>query len=128
MSDDIVLVGIDARSLSALGRWPWSRARQADLIEVVVAQEPATIFVDVVYPDRSDAEDDARLVTAFNQPVSMALPVVIDAVSPGGALLEQLPFPELIDVVDRLGHVHVAPDGDGIVRGNYLYEGIGEPH
>ena len=128
MSDDIVLVGIDARSLSALGRWPWSRARQADLIEVVVAQEPATIFVDIVYPDRSDAEDDARLVTAFNQPVSMALPVVIDAVSPGRALLEQLPFPELIDVVDRLGHVHVAPDGDGIVRGNYLYEGIGEPH
>lgn len=101
MSDDIVLVGIDARSLSALGRWPWSRARQADLIEVVVAQEPATIFVDFVYPDRSDAEDDARLVTAFNQPVSMALPVVIDAVSPGGALLEQLPFPELIDVIEH---------------------------
>lgn len=128
MNDDIVLVGIDARSLSTIGRWPWSRARQADLIEAVVAQGPATIFVDVVYPDRSDAEDDARLVAAFDQLVPMALPVVIDAVSPGRALLEQLPFPDLIDVVDRLGHVHVAPDGDGIVRGNYLYEGIGEPH
>ena len=128
MNDDIVLVGIDARSLSAIGRWPWSRARQADLIEAVVVHRPATIFVDVLYPDRSDAEDDARLVTAFDQSVSMALPVVIDAVSPGRALLEQLPFPDLIDVVDRLGHVHVAPDGDGIVRGNYLYEGIGEPH
>ena len=128
MNDDIVLVGIDARSLSAIGRWPWSRARQAELIEAVVAQGPAAIFVDVVYPDRSTAEDDARLVNAFDQSISMTLPVVIDAVSPARALLEQLPFPDLIDVVDRLGHVHVAPDGDGIVRGNYLYEGIGEPY
>ncbi len=127
MDDDIVLVGIDSRSLSSVGRWPWSRARQADLIKSVLQQRPAAVFVDVVYSDRSDVDDDARLVAAFDQTVPMALPVVIDAVSPGGALLEQLPFPELFAVIDRLGHVHVAPDGDGIVRGNYLYEGIGEP-
>jgi len=127
MDDTIVPVGIDTRSLAGIGRWPWSRARQADLIERVVQQSPAAVFVDLVYSDLGSADDDVRLVAAFDQSVPMALPVVIDAVSPGGALLEQLPFPDLIDVVDRLGHGHVAPDGDGIVRGNYLYEGIGEP-
>ncbi len=124
----ILLVGIDSRSLSRVGRWPWSRETQAELLAAIQAQKPESVFVDVVYTDGGSPAGDAALVSAAAKIDQLVLPVVIDAVTPGGTLLEQLPFPDLLDVADHLGHVHVAPDGDGIVRGSYRYEGIGEPH
>lgn len=126
-SGDIVLVGIDSRSLSRIGRWPWPREQQARLLEAVSRQQPSAVFVDMVYNDPASPEGDAALLKAAAAVDRLVLPVVIDALTPGGTLLEQLPFPDLLEVTDALGHVHVAPDGDGIVRGSFLREGIGTP-
>jgi signal transduction histidine kinase/CHASE2 domain-containing sensor protein len=126
--DDIILVGIDSRSLSRIGRWPWSRAVQAELLQAVRKHSPQSVFVDVVYTDPGPPSEDALLLAAAHSIDRLVLPLVIDSVTPGGTLLEQLPFPDLLDVTDALGHAHVAPDGDGIVRGSYLFEGIGDPH
>ncbi|MCP5178560.1 MAG: CHASE2 domain-containing protein [Pseudomonadales bacterium] len=128
MDDDIVIVGIDSRTLAAVGRWPWSRAQQASLLSAIASAHPRKLFVDIVYAERGDIAGDRLLVAAFDQALPTVLPVVIDAVTPGGTLLEQLPFPDLAETVSALGHVHVSPDADGIVRGSYLFEGIGSPY
>jgi len=46
-----VVVEIDARSLAALGRWPWPRARLAELVTAVDRHRPAAIGVDIVMPE-----------------------------------------------------------------------------
>src|SRR5215472_15557549 len=47
-SDQVVIVAIDNKSLEEIGRWPWSRAIQARLIERIAAGNPAVIGVDIV--------------------------------------------------------------------------------
>ena len=39
VSGDIVLVGIDEKSLREVGRWPWPRGRYADLVDSIEAAE-----------------------------------------------------------------------------------------
>ncbi len=50
-SAEIVIVGIDDRSLEAIGRWPWSRDRVASLIEVVAGGGAKTIGLDVFFSE-----------------------------------------------------------------------------
>ena len=49
--DDIVVVGIDEKSLKAIGRWPWPRATLADLLQKIADQQPAVIGVDVIFSE-----------------------------------------------------------------------------
>ena len=42
--------------------------------------------------------------------------------------MEVLPFPDLVEQAHALGHVHVELDADAVVRGTYLYQGLGQPH
>jgi len=62
---DIVLVDIDEKSLARMepiaGRWPWSRAVHAELIEGLAAQKPRAIVFDIMFTeaDRFRPKDDA---------------------------------------------------------------------
>ena len=49
----VVLVGIDDKSIAALGRWPWPRTLHAGLIDRIAAGQPAAIGLDLllVEPD-----------------------------------------------------------------------------
>ena len=40
VSGDIVLVGIDEKSVREVGRWPWPRSRYAELVESIDAAAP----------------------------------------------------------------------------------------
>lgn len=47
----VVVVGIDDRSLSLLGQWPWRRNIMAALIERVAAAGPAAIGMDLIFAE-----------------------------------------------------------------------------
>lgn len=56
LDDRIVIVDIDEKSLQALGRWPWSRDRMADLVDRLFDDYHASVLgFDVVFaePDTS---------------------------------------------------------------------------
>jgi CHASE2 domain-containing sensor protein/signal transduction histidine kinase len=124
---DIRIVGLDERSLQRWGRWPWPRELQAELLNRLAEAQPRAVLLDVVYGTADDAAADHALISAAGAVPVLALPLIIDAVSGGGPLVEVLPFPDLLDTADALGHVHVELDQDAIVRGVYLYQGVGEP-
>lgn len=52
---EIVIVAIDRDSLAEVGRWPWSRAQQASLLELIAAGGPAVIGADIVQSEASAA-------------------------------------------------------------------------
>ncbi len=128
LRDDLVIVGIDDRSLDRLGRWPWERDLQARLLAAIGAAAPRAVLVDVVYAGATDPESDRALVVAAEALPVVGLPLIIDAVATGGQLVEVLPFPALTAIGPVLGHVHLELDTDAVARGTFLYQGVGGPH
>jgi adenylate cyclase len=81
--DRLVVVDIDEASITALGPWPWSRARVADLLDTLAGSYRArAVGVDIIFPSPADAAGDARLAA-----LSEFAPVV---------------FAQALDFVDRL--------------------------
>ncbi len=120
----IVVIAVDDRSIAAIGRWPWRRALHAQLIQTVSRQEPLAIGMDVLFneEDLDYPEDDALLADAMARSGRVVLPVMQRQGLQGGSAAD-LPLPALVRAAAQLGHVHVAPDTDGVVRSLYLSEG-----
>ncbi len=73
ISPDILIVGIDDKSLSKFGRWPFPRYKEANLVESFSRikrqyERENALFLDIFFiePDR-EAEDDALLVDSIRQ-------------------------------------------------------------
>ncbi|MBT9514492.1 MAG: CHASE2 domain-containing protein [Acidovorax sp.] len=121
---DIVLVAIDDPSIAAIGRWPWRRALHAELIARMSAQGPRVIGMDVLFneADLDYPEDDLLLTEAIRRSGRVVLPVLRRGHGPTSNATD-LPWPAFAQAAADLGHVHVAPDGDGVVRSLFLREG-----
>jgi len=49
---DPVVVALDDESLARLGRWPWPRARVAQLLTRIAAADPASVGIDAIFAER----------------------------------------------------------------------------
>jgi CHASE2 domain-containing sensor protein/signal transduction histidine kinase len=129
-SEEIVIVAVDKQSLDALGRWPWSREVHARLVEQLTLAGARAIVFDILFsePLRSDPEADIHLIQAVAASDRVFMPVIMEQQRLGGMLMETMPLPDLANVATGLGHVHMDLDADGIARGVYLYEGLGEAY
>jgi adenylate cyclase len=71
ISSDIVIVGIDDKSLDRFGRWPFPRYRHADMINSFARiknqnERERALFIDVFFAEPSETpEDDALLVSSI---------------------------------------------------------------
>lgn len=121
---DIVVVAIDDASIAAIGRWPWRRALHAELISRIAAQQPHAIGMDVLFneEDLDYPEDDILLADAMRRSGRVVLPVLRRGHGPAADAAD-LPWPPFVEAAARLGHVHVVPDQDGVVRSLYQREG-----
>ncbi len=153
--ENIVIVAIDEKSLSAHGRWPWSRTLQASLMEKVLACEPAALAVDIFYPESESPEDDralAQTLGRYRERVVVALGFdVEDGKTFTGEIpdplydmaiprIENLRFlrpldahrvllpPEPVGTSGRFGHVYSLPDRDGKLRWDALYLRMGDEY
>lgn len=70
----IVIVDIDESSLARIGRWPWPRARIADLVDALLHDYGAKgVALDMVLPEPADDAGDTRLAQlARTEPVALA--------------------------------------------------------
>ena len=125
--DDVIIVAIDENSLSQLGRWPWSRATHAKLINRLQQENAAAIGLDIVFAEADTAEADQALAAAITQAKNVVLPVLLESTRVNGQVIETLPIPSLASAAADIGRVHAVLDEDGIARSIYLYEGVGAP-
>lgn len=128
--DRIVVVAIDEKSLSELGRWPWSRRMHAQLIDRLGTAGARGIALDILLsePALYDPEGDALLAQALNKSGKVVLPVFAEAEQLNGPAVELMPIPEFAASAASLGHVDMALDADGVARSVFLRAGLGSPH
>lgn len=125
--DDVVIAAIDPQSLARLGRWPWSRALQSQVLEELARLGVRGVVIDILHIEPGTPEEDQRLGRAVaSLPVSI-LPVLVER-GTGGTVSERLPIPELTRAVSDLGHIVLPIDDDGIVRRVHLKAGFSRAH
>lgn len=124
---ELLLVAIDEKSLTALGQWPWPRRTHARLIDRLNAAGAQAIAMDILFTEPArNTSDDVLLARAMTRQGHVILPVHLYSGSGGQTLAEFLPTSSLTRAAAALGHVHVELDEDGIARGFYRQEGLGQ--
>lgn len=121
---EVVIVGIDDKSIAALGKWPWRRSFHAALIDNIDKDAPLAIGMDLllIEPDERFPGDDAALADALSRSDKVVLPLMMQIL--GGEPIVVKPIPGLALNAKGLGHVHLAMDDDGVARTVYLREGL----
>jgi len=123
----ILIVGVDERSLRALGAWPWSRARHAQMIDRLTQAGAKAIVYDVLFSQPApEPADDAALAAAIARSGKVYLPQFLEAGGPDGASPALVgPLPELARGAAGVGLAHVRFDADGVVRRMAPFEADG---
>ena len=69
ISAPAMIVAVDEASLARYGQWPWPRARVAELLRTISADDPAAVGVDILFPEPDgtspDGSGDAALARAI---------------------------------------------------------------
>lgn len=118
VASDIVIVGIDAQSLSRLSDWPWPRRNHAAVIRELNEGGPRQLFIDIDFSSHQTAQDDAELEAALAawQGRNVILPAFFQpATSADSELLRTEPLATLARHVD-LAAVNLSTAQDGRVR------------
>lgn len=92
---DIVIVGIDDRSVDLVGKWPWQRDVLAQLVYGISRSSPSVLGLDLFLPEQMD-EDTSGRTGLLAQYISAAEDVVIPvyfSLSDVGIAPEAVPNP-----------------------------------
>lgn len=150
---DVVIVAVDEKSIDKLGRWPWPRTRIKELIERILASEPAVVGLDIVFSEPSNPEEDNALAETIEEAGNVVTAFFFRKESSGGRtseeslkalklarikLLKGRPrgiakfshvepnIPEIQAASFQSGFFNFFPDPDGLYRKIYLLAGFGE--
>jgi signal transduction histidine kinase len=112
--ENITLLAIDDATARRYGPLPLDRSRLAEGIEKLARLEPRTLVVDLLLSEPHGPEQDQALASALR---TAPRPILAAALENSPAAdhkwIEPLPFFRDLAVI---GHVHAAPDPDGITR------------
>ncbi len=118
-SGELVVVGIDPRSLKQLDVWPWPRTYHATVVDRLVEDGATVIALDIDFSSWSrPAEDEALAAALARAPGRIILPVFRQKAALGAGRTEIVytaPLP-LFRKHARIASVNTVPDRDGLIR------------
>lgn len=107
--DRVVVIAIDEASLRTLGRFPWSRQRYTQLLDVLTQADAAVVVFNILFPESSP--DDPELATAMLRHGRVVLAQSWD--------YQMQPLPPnatLQGAAIAVGHIYHKVDADGLTR------------
>ncbi len=93
-SGQIVVVGVDDRSLEELGSWPWPRQRHAEIVDRLKAAGAKRIFFDVSFATTTTKAADDALAAALKRAGNVELAAMQARDPTTGERRFKLPRPE----------------------------------
>ena len=117
-ASDIVIIGIDAQSLSELKQWPWPRRYHAALLDRLAQSAPGRVFLDIDFSSSSTPEDDADLEAALARwpHAPVVLPAFFQPLTGADAQLVLTQPLERFARHASLASVNLQSGSDGLVR------------
>jgi diguanylate cyclase (GGDEF)-like protein/PAS domain S-box-containing protein len=118
VESDVVIIGIDAKSLSELKDWPWPRRYHAELLDRLAPASPKRLFIDIDFSSPTDPEDDRLLESALARwnGARVVLPAFYQAASGvDSTLVPTQPLERLRPHVS-IASVNLRQESDGLVR------------
>ncbi|WP_305987139.1 EAL domain-containing protein [Roseibium sp. MMSF_3544] len=94
VSDQIVFVDVDAKSLDEIGVWPFPRRIYADLTDTLARAGAQDIVFDVDFSAASNPEDDALFADAIERAGNVSLAAFRQAASAGSGEAEIINLPQ----------------------------------
>ncbi|MBB1487215.1 putative bifunctional diguanylate cyclase/phosphodiesterase [Oceanospirillum sediminis] len=125
--DDIVIIGIDDKSINELGRWPWSRAQHARLLDNLTEAGARIIGMDMIFSEPESPAADQALAWAIRTHGRVVLALAPEKTGVGDQMRELLPLTDFAIAAGAMGHVHVDLDEDGHARKVFLQAGLESP-
>lgn len=116
---EVALVEIDAKSIAAIGRWPWPRRIHADLITEISRAGASQIAFDVDFSSASNEEDDGILEDALRQQGGTVILAAFAQRRSNAAGDQEITFNRAIERFAQhswSATVNVFADRDGVVR------------
>lgn len=110
---ETVIIGIDEESLVRLGSWPWDREIHARAIANLLAAQPLSVGVDVLFTEESAGDNSMQAALTGRDNVVLACYIQELRITEGEIVGER---PALPVYENPVGHVNVLPDQDGILR------------
>ena len=113
----IAIVEVDAKSIAALKKWPWSRRYHAELVNRLHDAGASMIAFDIDFSAESDPIGDRAFADALSKVQPVVLPIFQQRASddPGERqMIKNRPAPEF--KAAWVGGVNILPGHDGIVR------------
>lgn len=107
--DRVVIVAIDEASLNQMGRFPWSRKRYIQLLDILTPANPSAVVFNILLSEPSP--DDSDLAAAIRKQGRVVLAEAWD--QQGQALS---PDPVLKQAAVTSGHISQLQDSDGLAR------------
>jgi EAL domain-containing protein (putative c-di-GMP-specific phosphodiesterase class I)/CHASE2 domain-containing sensor protein/GGDEF domain-containing protein len=114
---EVAIVEIDAKSLSRLDTWPWSRQYHANLLDRLGAAGVSMVGFDVDFSARSDPAGDQALARALTRVQPVILPVFEQRASTDPSersMIDSRPADPFRSA--WVGGVNIVPGRDGVVR------------
>jgi len=119
VSGQVVVVGVDAASLSAVGVWPWPRSVHAQLLARLQQAGAAEVAFDVDFSSRTTPVEDRVFAQALSDAGGGTILPVFKQLSGSSdgtpSFISTRPLPEFAEQA-WLGAVNIAPDPDGKAR------------
>jgi CHASE2 domain-containing sensor protein len=119
VAERVIVVGIDDRSIAALGRLPWDRRVISRLIDQINAGHPSAIGVDLFFDVPTETRADIDLAQSIRHSGKVVFPAALVSAQPttnSQAPLTHWLFSLPVFEPAVVGHVNASPDSDGICR------------
>ncbi|MCX8022651.1 MAG: adenylate/guanylate cyclase domain-containing protein [Syntrophorhabdaceae bacterium] len=143
---DVVIAGIDDRSIEKLGRWPWDRGKIALIIDRLKEMGAKVIAVDIIFSE--PWRDDDLLVQSMKRAKNVIVPVVFDFKGEKAKINDETLYNNSFPMIkssdnfnifppisankiltplkkfslsaESMGHINMIPDKDGVLRWEIL--------
>lgn len=123
---EITIVAIDDASIARFGRFPWSRALTAQVLDKISAAHPKVIGVSVLYSDATTESEDSALVQSIKNAGNVVVAAQLSTEQNRSVWLR--PLPAIEQSAAAVGHGNVLTDSDGVARAVLLREADDEAH
>jgi adenylate cyclase len=125
-SEAIVIVAIDEKSISELGRFPWSRRHYVPLLQQLSAAGAKAVLFDAFFPEVEDEATDRAFAAAIAAAGNVILATGLELGEALQVTRVTRSLPLLEQAAMGAGHINFLPDEDGVNRRNLLLLDDGE--